>query len=251
MVIHWLRNLFQNPVSRSRRQPRIKRRVRSTSPACLEMLELRRMLTMSVPTVIEAGANLNDVQTADFNNDGKQDVVGLTSATGMVSVMLGTGDGSFQAAINSAAGGTGVKMSIADFNHDGNLDIVTVQGSQIDVLKGHGDGSFQAPVAYYASALPNDVDVGDINNDGSVDIFTCSFSYGGTTQLFMNDGAGNFLPGFRQRNYNAFVVPLDLRLQYRWSNNITLFAALDNIQDLPTSGGINRRSYRAGIRWNY
>lgn len=214
MVIHWLRNLFQNPVSRSRQQPRIKRRVRSTTPACLEMLELRRMLTMSVPTVIEAGANLNDVQTADFNNDGKQDVVGLNSATGMVSVMLGTGDGSFQAAINSAAGGTGVKMSIADFNHDGNLDIVTVQGSQIDVLKGHGDGSFQAPVAYYASALPNDVDVGDINNDGSVDIFTCSFSYGGTTQLFMNDGAGNFLP-----SRNLAIGPTGLQVEGADVNN--------------------------------
>ena len=57
--------------------------------------------------------------------------------------------------------------------------------------------------------------------------------------------------GWSLRNYNAFVVPLDLRVQYRWSNNITLFAALDNIQDLPTAGGINRRSYRGGIRWNY
>lgn len=39
-----------------------------------------------------------------------------------------------------------------------------------------------------------DIDVGDINNDGLDDVFTASFSYGGTTQLFINDGLGGFLP---------------------------------------------------------
>ena len=63
-------------------------------------------------------------------------------------------------------------------------------------------------------------------------------------------GAGNFLPGFRERNYNAFVVPLDLRVQYRWSNNITLFGNVDNLQNLPY-GGTFRRAYRMGVRFNY
>ena len=52
-------------------------------------------------------------------------------------------------------------------------------------------------------------------------------------------------------NYNAAVVRTDLRVQYRWSNNITLFAAVDNVQNLPTAGGALRRQWRAGVRWNY
>ena len=64
--------------------------------------------------------------------------------------------------------------------------------------------------------------------------------------------AGNSYQGWTSTNYNAFVVGLDLRASYKWSTNITLFGAVDNVQDLPTlfNGG-QRRSYRAGVRWNY
>ena len=57
--------------------------------------------------------------------------------------------------------------------------------------------------------------------------------------------------GFQETSYNAFVFRTDVRVQYRWSNNITLFAAIDNIQNLPTAGGFFRRQYRGGIRWNF
>jgi hypothetical protein len=45
-------------------------------------------------------------------------------------------------------------------------------------------------------------------------------------------------------------APLDLRAQYRWSNNITLFGAIDNVQNLPIDTTL-RRAYRFGIRFNY
>src|SRR5258708_31882110 len=106
---------------------------------------------------------------------------------------MGNGDGTFRAAVNSAAGGTGTKMTVADFNHDGQLDIVTNQGFSLELLKGNGDGSFQAPVAYTVGAFANDVKAGDFNNDGFMDLVTASFSYGGTTQLLLNDGNGSFL----------------------------------------------------------
>jgi hypothetical protein len=64
--------------------------------------------------------------------------------------------------------------------------------------------------------------------------------------------SGNSYQGWTSTNYNAVVVGLDLRGSYKWSNNITLFGAVDNIQDLPTlSNGGQRRTYRAGVRWNY
>ena len=52
-------------------------------------------------------------------------------------------------------------------------------------------------------------------------------------------------------NYNAMVVRTDLRVQYSWNSNITLFGAVDNVQNLPTAGGQLRRVYRGGVRWNY
>ena len=51
-------------------------------------------------------------------------------------------------------------------------------------------------------------------------------------------------------NLNEIEAPLDLRVQYRWSNNVTLFGALDNVQNLPTDTTL-RRAYRMGVRFNY
>jgi len=63
--------------------------------------------------------------------------------------------------------------------------------------------------------------------------------------------SGQSYQGWTETNYNAYAVDLDLRASYKWSNNITLFGAVDNVQDLPTFGnGGQRRSYRAGVRWN-
>jgi len=45
-------------------------------------------------------------------------------------------------------------------------------------------------------------------------------------------------------------APVDLRVQYRWDSNITLFAAIDNIQNIPTDTTL-RRAYRAGVRFAY
>ena len=211
MVIHWLRNLYLKTAVRSRRIQQTKRRSskpRSHAPACIEMLEPRQMLTMSLPTNVDPGATLTDVQIADVNGDGLKDVVGLNSGASSVSVMLQNADGTYQTAVNSAAGGTGTKFAVSDFNHDGKLDIMTVEGYNVDLLKGNGDGSFQAPIAYYASAYPNDIGVGDVNNDGFDDVFTASFSYGGTTQLFINDGHGGFLP-----SRNLAIGPTGLQVE--------------------------------------
>ncbi len=201
MKISWFENLF---CMRPRRASNRRRGYRSSS----ESLEQRQVLTMLAPVSVSSGAAVAMVEVRDMNGDSINDIVELNSTAQQVSVLLGNSDGSFQAGINSAAGGGGTKMASADFNHDGNVDLVTVEGYQIDLLKGNGDGSFQAPVAYYASAYPNDIDVGDINNDGLEDVFTASFSYGGTTQLFINDGLGGFLP-----SHNLAIGPTGLQIE--------------------------------------
>src|SRR5262249_40919196 len=73
------------------------------------------------------------------------------------------------------------------------------------------------------------------------------YTASGANALLTN---GERQPGFTETNYNAFRFRTDLRVQYRWSNNITLFGAIDNIQNLPEAGGLFRRVWRGGIRWN-
>jgi FG-GAP-like repeat len=66
------------------------------------------------------------------------------------SVLLGNGDGSFQSPVsypqNVNRGGTAI---VADFNHDGKLDLAVADGQSVAVLLGNGDGTFAAPVLYY------------------------------------------------------------------------------------------------------
>ena len=64
---------------------------------------------------------------ADFNNDGKLDLAVTNCQSDSVSVLLGKGDGSFQAPLNSTGGAAGSlgygSLAYSDFNHDGNLDL--------------------------------------------------------------------------------------------------------------------------------
>ena len=78
----------------------------------------------SVNTSNAAGANPRFVAIGDVDGDGKLDlaVANLTSNT--VSVLLGNGDGTFQAQTTYTTGGFPVSVAIGDVNGDGKLDLV-------------------------------------------------------------------------------------------------------------------------------
>lgn len=195
MTFNWLSHLFTNhalPALRSRAVRRHPSRYHANTALCVEYLEDRKLLTMTAPVAVAVGATINDVQVADINGDGKSDIIGLSSAATAVSVQIGNGDGTFQAAINSPSGGYSTGMNIADYNNDGRLDIATNNGSSIDILYGNGDGSFQLPAIYGVGAYANDMKSADFNHDGFCDIITASTGYGGTSQLLLNSGTGTF-----------------------------------------------------------
>ena len=65
-----------------------------------------------------------------------------------VSVSLGNGDGSFQAAVSYAVGSNPVAATLGDFNGDGRLDLAAANynGSNVSILLGNGDGTFAGAV---------------------------------------------------------------------------------------------------------
>jgi outer membrane receptor protein involved in Fe transport len=90
------------------------------------------------------------------------------------------------------------------------------------------------------------------NPNGVVGITTQTVTYTGTSASYTPTvSSGQRAPGTAETNYNRFAVRSDVRVQYRWSNNITLFGAIDNVQNIPGGGFASRRSYRAGVRFNY
>lgn len=71
------------------------------------------------------GSGPQSVAVADLNGDGFFDIVTANKFTNDVSVLLGNGDGTFQAQQRFAAGSFPTSVAVADLNGDGIPDIVT------------------------------------------------------------------------------------------------------------------------------
>jgi hypothetical protein len=120
---------------------------------------------------------------ADLNGDGKPDIAVtntcIFSLCGTVGVLLGNGDGTFQAAVSDGPGGLQPRsVVIADVNTDGKPDLVvanecasyTCTAGTVGVLVGNGNGTFQPAVAYSSGGLALGAAVADVNGDGKLDV---------------------------------------------------------------------------------
>ena len=133
------------------------------------------------------------VTISDLNGDGKPDLVVTSlcqkasncpegSGPGGIAVMLGKGNGTFQAPLSYSSGGCGVPyVSLADVNSDGRPDLIVSTSSQsncslldpglVSVLLGNGDGTFQSPISYSSGGgMPKQVAIADFNGDGHLDL---------------------------------------------------------------------------------
>jgi hypothetical protein len=158
-----------------------------------------------------AGIYPTAVVVGDFNGDGTLDLAvadtGDSSGHGAgVNVLLGNGDGSFQAARNFAAGSSPRSVAVGDFNGDGTIDLAVanyISSGTVSVLLGNGDGTFQTAVSYPAGGLTISVAVGDFNGDGNQDLAVANADSNDVSVLLGN-GDGTFQPA---QSYNAGPYP--------------------------------------------
>jgi hypothetical protein len=151
------------------------------------------------------------VAIGDVNGDGYADLIvsgcdgNCVSDPGIVGVLLGKGDGTFQAITEYSSGGYDANsVAVSDVNGDGYLDIVVANGctdvscanGAVSILLGNGDGTFQTPMSYstapwWAASLV----VADVNRDGHPDIVVangCDGCTQGEVSVLLGNGDGTF-----------------------------------------------------------
>jgi hypothetical protein len=146
-------------------------------------------------TTYPSGGSPARMVSADFNRDGKADVVVLNS-NGVLSLLPGSGNGAFGApkiiATLPPFSGTAPLLRAADFNSDGNPDLVILQtpGNTVRIYLGHGDGTFAAPVAIADGlSTAGDMATGDFNGDGKPDIAVTDST---SIAVLLGNSAGTF-----------------------------------------------------------
>src|SRR5579863_2385623 len=162
------------------------------------------------------GSGSTQILAGDFNNDGMQDlaVVGMNSSNqGTISIFLGNGDGTFQAAKVTTLSTPVLSAVAGKFAGSGNLDLITVGGetsSVLSLLAGNGDGTFSVQPIAAGTQIPaqsSEIATGDFNDDGIPDlVVTGESALGFMVELLGNgDGTFQYSPGLMKTIPYAFT----------------------------------------------
>ena len=149
------------------------------------------------------------IQSADLNGDGHLDlvvvnnkdipitgfrgaVIGSQPMAGTVSVLLGNGDGTFQAPRNAPAGSSPRSVAVGDFNGDGRLDFAVGDSTTfLSVFTNAGNGNFSASSVNTGVASPS-LAAGDFNGDGVTDLAVTTF---GSVRMLNGQAGGTLQAG--------------------------------------------------------
>jgi len=162
--------------------------------------------TANLPTIIPLkGLAPLWVTAVDLRGNGTLDLVVAEADSGTIGVLLGNGDGTFQAEVEYQLPVSPLFVLGGDFNSDGKLDIAvglfgTAATGPIAVLPGDGQGHLGTAL-YNPAVYPSTgqwLAAADFNGDGRLDLMVVDpfdlLPHGGA-QVYLNNGNGTFSAG--------------------------------------------------------
>ncbi|HYG82663.1 MAG TPA: VCBS repeat-containing protein, partial [Pyrinomonadaceae bacterium] len=149
---------------------------------------------------LDVGSRPNDLALADFNGDGKLDVVTCNDGD-TVTVWLGDGRAGFAPAPGPPLRAAAHLVAAGDVNGDRKPDLALAHHDSlgVEVFLGAGDGRFApapgSPFAAHQGDRPHNhgLNLSDLNSDGRLDI-TTSNQNDGSVSVLLGDGRGGFAP---------------------------------------------------------
>jgi hypothetical protein len=163
--------------------------------------------TFQTQQTFATGTGPQSLAVVDMNGDGIPDLVVANGGTpasqgNTLSVLLGNGNGTFQAQQNFAAGTLPYYIAVSDVNGDGRPDLVITNGgifaaagNTVTVLLNNGNrignGTFQAQQTFGTGFQPYSIAVSDVNGDGRPDLVVANEG-SSSVGVLLGNGNGTF-----------------------------------------------------------
>jgi hypothetical protein len=148
--------------------------------------------TFGAKTDLDMGNYPAAIAAADFNGDGKLDLVVSNVMAGTFTIALGNGDGTFQTPTSyTPQCSYPDAIAVADFNGDGKPDIAVAGYDGISIFLNNGDGTFTAGANIATSAYPWSLAAADVNGDGKIDLVVPDEN-SNSVSVFLGNGDGTF-----------------------------------------------------------
>jgi len=134
----------------------------------------------------------------DLNGDGQPDIAAIIGWPSKLTLLFGSGDGTFVANGALQLPDLPVGVAVVDVNADQKQDLVLTlyESAAVGVLLGNGDGSFVAADRFYPTNHASHVTPADLNADGHVDLVTWGRRYTSNESfsVLLGNGNGSFAP---------------------------------------------------------
>lgn len=151
------------------------------------------------------GTNPMAVAVGDFNGDGTADIAVCNSGDppagddGNVSILLGKGVGTFQAATNFTGLKNCTNLAAGDLDSDGRSDLLIIRAGDptvadnggATIFLSNGDGTFRKGQTLIPGKNPADAAVTDLDADQKLDLIFANRT-DNTVSVFLGNGDGSF-----------------------------------------------------------